>query len=321
MRRHFLPLALALFVAGCRTATPQASSWPLAIEPAPGGTLLLGVQWPYRAVQQIPLSAETIRVRVRKGETILREVQLSRPETGVSRTATASLTLEAATGLVVRAEAFRAGQASTSVPIASAEATGVGLFPNQRTTVALDLVPQSAPSGLTFTPDNGGPGVTVEVRGAFGDRGPYALALGEARSAAVLNGGVLRAPVPAGAMSGPLTVLADGIPGTSAQSFRVLSRLVMPAAAPRSLTVGELLAVSVSGALDTGGQVVSNPTLTRWEVMDPRRLGLPGSVTSGVGRIEGLGAGAVFTAVEPGTAWIVAWSGALCATMSVEVKP
>ncbi|MNY04619.1 hypothetical protein D3C86_1373060 [compost metagenome] len=95
----------------------------------------------------------------------------------------------------------------------------------------------------------------------------------------------------------------------------------MPAAAPRALAVGEPLAVSVSGALDTGGQVVSNPTLTRWEVLDPRRLSLPGSASSGVGRIEGIGAGAVFTALEPGTAWIVAWSGALCATMSVEVKP
>ncbi|HEY9898827.1 MAG TPA: hypothetical protein V6D00_06560 [Pantanalinema sp.] len=321
MRRRLKCAILVIVLSGCRAAMPQASALRDAAPPGAGATLLLGVQWPRRSPQQIPLSAETLWVQVRKGDTLLSSLPLSRPaQEGASRTATASLTLAAATGLVVRAEAFRADQASTSLPVASAEATGVTLRPNQRTTVSLDLIPSLVPQGIAFTPTNGGPGVKVVVRGAFGDRGPFALELGPARSAAVLEDGVLTASVPVGAATGPLTVLADGIPGTSTTPFRVLSRLVLPSSAPRPLAVGEPFAVSVSSALDTDAQVVSAPTITRWEVLDPLRLTRPGSSASGVGTIESAGSGAVFTAAATGSAWIVAWSGALCATMAVEVR-
>jgi hypothetical protein len=282
--------------------------------------MLLGVQWPRRTPQVIPLSAETIWVQVRKGETVLASLPLGRPQTDASGTATASLMLEAAEGLIVRADAFRAGQATTSPPVASAEATGVALYPNQRTTVLLDLLPRIVPQVISFTPTNGGPGVRVSVRGAFGDRGPFALELGPARSTAVLEDGVLAAAVPVGAVTGPLIVLADGIPGASTTSFRVLSRLVLPAHAPRPLAVGEPFAVGVSSALDTEAQVVSAPTITRWEVLDPARLTRSGSPVSDIGTIAGSGAGAVFTATATGSAWITAWSGTLCATMAVEVR-
>lgn len=317
MRARSIFLGTAAVLSACQPLPPQLRSWPTVAEATrPSATLQLGVHWPHRAAQQIPLSAETIWVQVRKGSITLCSLPLRR-EDGA---ATASLLLPADTGLSVRADAFRAGQATTSPPVASAEATGVALRANQRTTVALDLRPQSVPRVTSFSPDNGGPGVMVKLSGSFGDQGPYALALGEARSTATREEGRLVAPVPVGATSGPLGVVVDGITGGGTATFRVLAHLLIASVPVPVLSVGETCAFSVPRALDTAGQVVLAPTVTRWEVLDPRRLSRPGSSASGIGSLEERGATCVFTATATGSAWIVAWSGALCATASVTVK-
>lgn len=277
----------------------------------------VAVRWPLRTTQVIPLSAETIWLRVEKDGEVLQDVLIPRPEEGTeSLVATSSFFMDAVTGLQVFAAAFQAGQATADVPIASDMVAGVDLYPNQRTVVTLDLKPAVKPLVSSFSPSNGGPGAPVVVRGAFGASGYYQLAIGQTRRSGSLDSdGNLVASVPAGALTGPLSVLADGVPSAEAGTFRVLSALAL---APFSakLKPGQQLTFAAA-ALDTKGVAVSSPAITRWELLDPEKFSLPGSPESDIGTLTPEGA---FTATSPGVAWIYAWSGYLFATASVTVE-
>jgi hypothetical protein len=74
---------------------------------------------------------------------------------------------------------------------------------------------------------------------------------------------------------------------------------------------------SVPTGTDTQGLSIVNPTLTRWKLIDPSRLSLPGDDTSLIGTLDQDG---LFTATMPGTAHVYVFSGTLFATMSVTVN-
>lgn len=280
--------------------------------------LQVGVQWPRRSTQVIPLSAETLWIHVKKGAQTLHAAQLRRPDPVGTQTATMSFVADADTGLSVRAEAFRAGQASTSVPIAAAQAAGVDLYPNQRTTVVLDLAATTPSSITAFSPTNGGPGVMVSVSGQFSPSGYYRMALGSAESHATYkHAQLLEAVVPVGAQSGPLTIYDDGFPWLSSPSFHVLSVLTLSPSLPQVVAAGQSRAFSVPTALDTAQQQVSDPTITGWMLLNPVTF-----EPSPVGTLTASGGAATFSAspTATGSAWLYVRSGNLIATVSVTVE-
>ncbi|MBO9541771.1 hypothetical protein J7643_14370 [bacterium] len=312
-------IPLSLLLVACRAQGPLGTPAERTgvAEPA-RATLQVGLQWPRRETQVIPISADTIWVSVKKGSQTLHTTALKRPDAQGTQTATRSFQVDAGTGLSVRAEAFRAGQASTSIPIALAQATGVTLYANQRTIVTLDMAATGASTISSFSPTNGGPGVKVSVAGQFSPSGYYRLVLGPAESAATYKTSqLLEAPVPLGAQSGPLTVYDDGFPSVSAQSFQVLSVLTLLPAGPQHVSPGQPLAFSVPSALDTNGQQVSSPTVTGWLLLDPISF-----EPSAIGTLDVSGGAATFNAspTATGTAWLYVRSGSLLATTSVTVR-
>ncbi|MBO9541146.1 hypothetical protein J7643_11205 [bacterium] len=313
-----LLIACGLLI-GCSSVTPPAARAPQGAGAPEGaaGTLQVAVRWPHRQTQVIPLSTQTIWIQVKKANQLLYFAPLPRPEATDSLMVTeATIHLEAMTGLSVQADAFRSGQASTDIPIASRRANDVTLVANQRTSVLLDLDPVFRPSVTSLTPDNGGPGVDVSIGGTFGPSGSYQLALGGARIFGVLSGGQVKATVPYGAQSGPIEILDDGVPSAPGPTFRVLSRLDVEPAEQR-VGIHHPVAFQVPTGEDTQGLVIENPTVTRWSLIDPAKLGLPGSAASTIGTISPTG---VFNATAPGSAWVYAWSGYLSATTSITVE-
>ncbi|HEY9855863.1 MAG TPA: hypothetical protein V6D05_09020 [Stenomitos sp.] len=319
--RRFLAfgILLALLLAGCRAQGPLGTPAERTGTASPGrASLQVALQWPRRQTQVLPLSAESIWLQVKKGSQTLFTAELKRPDPAGTQTATRSFLVDADTGLTVRAEAFRADQASTSTPIAAAQATGVDLVANQRTTVSLDLAATTPSVVSGFSPTNGGPGVKVSVNGQFGPSGYYRMALGTAESVATLKSSqLLEAIVPIGARSGPLTIYDDGFPWLAAQSFRVLSSLSLSPAGPQTVAKGQTLVFSVPTALDTEGQTVNAPTVTGWMLVDPHTF-----EPSSLGTLEVMGATATFSAnpAAAGSALLYARSGSLIATTSVAVQ-
>ncbi|HEY9898943.1 MAG TPA: hypothetical protein V6D00_07150 [Pantanalinema sp.] len=318
MNRLLPFLAASGLLIGCQALTPPSAQAPELQQGATGapGVLSVAVRWPLRRAQVIPLSTQTIWLQVKKADQLLYFAPLARPEaTDSLMVAEASIQLDAASGLTVQADAFRTGQASTDIPIASRRVENVSLLANQRTAVVLDLVAAFTPQVTSVTPDNGGPGVVVSLGGAFSPSGSYELLLRDARAFGSLTGSQVRATAPYGARSGPVRVLDDGVPSAAGPTFRVLSRLDVTPQAPRT-TIGTPVAFRVPSAEDTEGVAVLNPTVTRWSLIDPAKLNLPGSAASTIGTLSQDG---TFTATSPGTAWVYAWSGYLSATTSITV--
>lgn len=320
MQRHVLPFLILAALQGCQAVTtnPQAIAPPA--EPTHQttlGTLSAKVLWPSRQIQMIPLSAQTIRLRALNGQAVLGEVKIARAPGGDgAQVAQALMQLNAASGLTVLAEAFREGPqalSTSSVAIASASVSNVSIIANQKTSVTLNLIATFFPTLSSFTPSNGGPGVPVTFSGSFGSSGYYGISFAGTRISASGNSATLSANVPAQAITGTVQAWADGASSSAAGSFQVLSALsVAPSSGTRA--VGASMSFSAS-ATDTNSSLVSAPTITLWDVVDPST---PHEFdSSSVGSIDEAG---VFTALATGTAWVRAWSGSLAATAEVTVN-
>lgn len=309
---------LFLGLGACQALPPVPSLAPPQ-EPATRsqGSLNVSIRWPQRELQTIPLSTEIIRLRVSKGGTLITEVPIGRPEaTDSALVSQATVHLDAGTGFTVKAEAFRVSPVTEgAVAIAAATVTGMTIIASQQNPVILNLAPVFVPTLTGVSPTNGGPGIPVTLTGAFSNSGSYGLRLGALTSTAASGSG-LTASIPAGALSGPLVALDDGVPSASGTVFSVLARLdVSPASA--STAIDSVLQFSVPTGLDTGGLTISMPTVTRWALLDPTRFNLPGSATSNIGSLSQSG---LFTAQATGSAWLYVFSGGLAATAAITVK-
>lgn len=311
---RLIAIPAILVLLGCQALRSEVLAPPLEQAPQAGmGTLSLSVRWPKREVQLIPLSANALRLRVSKnGSLVVSDVILSRPSSSEGAAiAQGSVRLNADTGLTVTVEAFREDPiASSSVSVASASATAVTVIANQRTSILLSLSPSFVPTLTSFSPSNGGNGVPVTLTGTFGDSGYYGIsvngAVGGANSGSSTS---ITAVVPEGATTGPLSAWADGATSSAGATFKVLESLD-PLPLTAAASVGGTVQFSVPTATDTLGTQVLNPTVTRWQVVNPLAVNpISGTVTS-----NGL-----FTATATGTAWVRAWSGSLLATMSVTI--
>jgi hypothetical protein len=323
--------AAAVSLAACRFADlppPSASAGdphPVAAFPDDPagprglGTLVVSIAWPERSVHVIPTSTQWIRLQVLKGDTKLVEAQLSRPTgAGGSLTSQASLLLDAGANFDLQADAFRLEASATGdTPIATARRSGVSVKANERTAVTMAMVPALVPTLSSFSPTNGGPGVTLTLVGTFGVSGYYGVDIGGTRGVGIASGSTaILAGVPADAKTGPVSALDDGVPSLPGATFSVLIRLDL---APSAATVsnGAAASFTVPTAVDTASKTIANPTLTRWEVVDPLQPADPLAAATGIGAIT---SGGLFTAKATGSAWIRVLSGALAATAAIVVK-
>lgn len=314
-------LFLCLLLVGCQVPQPV----PKALDPVPPlaqatrGSLSFKLLWPKREIQLIPLSAQTIRIRVLKNGTLRYEHALPRPAgDGTALVGEASLPLDAESGLTVLAEAFRSAPVIPSdQPIATASASGVDVVANQKTSVVLNLAPAFTPTLTGFSPTNGGPGVEVTLSGSFGDSQYHGIGIGGVTGPGRASGSAVVANVPDGALTGPVTAFADGVSSPPGATFRVLKALNFDPAS-KSFQVGDTFEFGVASGTDTNDQAVGNPTITRWEVIDPAQLNAAFPAPSQVGTITSKGE---FTAQAAGTTLIRVWSGSVAAMATITVDP
>jgi hypothetical protein len=311
-------LLLTLCLPGCLAAAPSALKTEQdPTTRAPQGMLSVNIRWPERQTQTIPLSTQTIRLRVSQGDTVLHDLPLGRPEASDSALVSgATLLVDAGTGFTIRADAYRTSPVSSGdVPIASDVQSNVTIHASQKNPVALDLHPVFVPTLTGVSPTNGGPGVKVTLTGSFSDSGSYQMSLSGKKIQAA-SGSILTAEVPVGASTGAVIVLDDGVPSLPGGTFSVLAAL-NATASTLVTTVGASVPFSVPTGMDTAGLSIVNPTITRWKLIDPARLSLPGDDTSPIGTLDQDG---LFTATATGSAHVYVFSGTLLATLSVTVN-
>jgi IPT/TIG domain len=138
---------------------------------------------------------------------------------------------------------------------------GLGTAPNNGATATPLPIPSPAPPPpptiSSFTPASGWPGTSVTVAGS-GLAGTTAVSFnGTAAAFTVTSGAQLTATVPAGAVTGPISVTTAGGSTTSTSSFTVTSQPApsITGVSPSSAAVGS--SVTITGSALTGASAVT----------------------------------------------------------------
>ncbi len=285
------------------------------------------IRWPYRA-QVLPTSAQHLSFQL-NGPTS-QTTEVFRPE-GSAPTSTATLSVEVGNGYTLTVQAFDNYPAHRLV--ASGVSSPFNVLANERTNVTVALNAAFVPSITGFSPDNGGPGIAVEIYGSgFGqDRGLVpGFTFGGVPVSVVYPPmeGTVSVLVPMSAVSGPIVPILDGVTGTGSGSFTVLKQLDI---FPAELTVASGdVAVFTARATTSADAAFSGTPAVTWSVSGPLTSapisnyriqgiedGIPDSTGSlAVGTIDGQGR---FTAQATGSAQIAIMSGTLMATASITV--
>lgn len=304
LERSLVAGALAGIVLGCQAGPAGHLQPPLASQPRPAfadlpapeqlpdgvildpperlpearpghGYVVMRIHWP-RRTQTIPLSAEVIHITILDalGVAVAPLTRISRPSGGDVITNVA-IPVRAARRLTIWARAYRRLSATVAEPtretqpqevaIAVGSATNVNVYDNVITPVSIQMA--YIPITLTsITPDNGGEGATVTLRGigfngfvdplyatpSFAVRFTHQTVLeGDGNQAFSPIGGQLASPsagtdlwieslaptrssdvlvmatVPTGAVNGPVDYQVDGVSATPRLTFRVLKQLAI----------------------------------------------------------------------------------------------
>lgn len=272
------------------------------------GTLVISVRWP-RAIQTLPASTNLVSVSVESATgAALASASLTPSDGPVSTT---RIQLPAGQNLTVKASAFQ-----DATVLASGSATA-SIVANERTPLALTLVPVNVPTVTGVTP-NGGPNALVEVTGTnFGfTRGlrPPIVVFGTATSSRVIpvSDTALKAQVPASSGAGlALTVVVDGVPSMpSSMKFSALSSLGIATLNP-ILTLGGTISIRATGTTAAG--TVPDP-MVDWSLFTGPGAPIPVTLSQSTGPVV------ILTGAKSGTATLVIRSGDLSASTSVTVQ-
>lgn len=330
----YLSLALLTVLVGCQTPglrpviPSTGDSITRTATPGVPSEVAITIRWPYRA-QVLPTSSQRLSLQL-SGPTS-QTVDVFRPE-GTAPSSTATMSVDVGTGYTLRAEAY--DSAPTPRLVASGTSTAFDVRANERTSVTIGLTPVFVPTVTGFSPDNGGPGSTVEVYGThFGqDRGlkPGFTFNGVAATTVYPpQEGTVSVLVPTSATSGLIVPMVDGVTGTGSGSFTVLKQLGI---SPQSATVasGSSVLFTALATTSENAAFTATPSVS-WTI------GAPLSSTSvsnyriqaGGDQFPEAGTGSIalgsfdrfgrFTASATGTAYVTILSGTLLATASVTV--
>ncbi|MBM3269898.1 MAG: IPT/TIG domain-containing protein [Candidatus Sericytochromatia bacterium] len=206
------PVDRAGLIAGFEPATTQA---PASL-PAGKGAVELTIRWPARVAQKIPDSADRVDFDVTTpAAAFVASTSVSR--TGGAATATAAIELDAGS------YRLNAGARAGTTVVATASAA-LAIVAGVRSALALTLAPAYLPAISGFQGAWGLPGDSVTIDGtnlglswAATPAVRFSTAAGSASAAVTgLSANALTVVVPAGAVSGVVSVSVDGSATTSA---------------------------------------------------------------------------------------------------------
>ncbi len=287
----------------------------------PLGQVQLTIRWPERmafTTQTIPDSANSLEIQISDSRgNLLAYDLITRPSQGALVTS-ATMSVAAGTARAITVDAFQAQTPGLGdVPIAQGTAS-LDVAPSSICAAAVNLVPTAIPTVQGMTPANAGPGTFVTLDGLnfSGNGGPVYVIFGGGATASTpisATSTAVEVSVPSTAITGPISVWADGVPGTPGSgSFSVLSRFqVTPATAAASVSTAVTFAAA---GIDTSGQTVADTAVnwTCWLVngpTDPLASPPPASTLSA----------GVFTPGATGTYQVQVSSGMAIGTASVTV--
>ncbi|HEY9900641.1 MAG TPA: Ig-like domain-containing protein [Pantanalinema sp.] len=239
MKKHttFVTLLAFTLLAGCATALSPLADRGSTVSQDPGyrlsapsaeGELRIGIRWPERSVQAIPLSANsaTIWLYDSAGRPMT-QATVQRPTQG-NLSSQVFFRVKATMGVKVVAKLYEETDPDESrTPVAMG--TGhVDIYANNINIVSITLNPLIEPALAVLTPSYGGVGKEVVISGAYlGQSQGHACTVKftgiPATSVTRVSDEEIRATVPAGAVSGDVEVAVDGIRKTL--PFEVLADL------------------------------------------------------------------------------------------------
>jgi hypothetical protein len=338
-----LPIALvALALAGCQLAPLAIGGSPSSVVDAgnaPGtqaarttSEVAIAIQWPYRA-QAIPTSTRRLRLVFsgpQAGQNPLPK-DVVRPS-GEAPVSLETLELDAGTGYHLAITAYDGNDLAIAEGSADFDAPA-----NTRVSVEVPLAPYGTPAVTGFSPTNGGPGVTVLIEGSHLGLDRSLLPTftfgtgGEAAQGTVQGQASVSVLVPAGARTGALTPVVDGMSGApSSTVFTVLSALgIAPVSWTLSLGATDSAAFTAQATNDAGVAFLS-PTVA-WSLSmaplapdpdaspDPEASPPPPTFPPSIGTIDQAGRFVASGATGSATLWI--HSGNLSATAAITVTP
>lgn len=250
---------------------------PAASLPAGHGRLRVAVSWPRGyAAQTIPANTASIALKIEGARSLMVNLTTAAPATE-SVLPAGPYTLSA----VARdQDGQETATGSTEVTVRTGEIVNAGL------TLGAHFVPS-----VTGYQPNGGPGELISLFGLnFARSGvgnsPFKVRFGDALASEVYVKSDTEAHVriPAGAVNGNMTVVANGVASTGDYPFRVVSSVELFSTDPNAIVLsgqGRPTVVLYSGlsrpeasssvslgaiAKDTAGETISNPYVT-WRVL------------------------------------------------------
>lgn len=227
---------LALLLAGCATTlSPLSERGAASQDPAyrlpatsAEGELRIGIRWPERSVQAVPLSANSATVWLYDAAgRPMTQATVQRPKEG-NLSSQVFFRVKATMGVRVVAKLYReAAPATNTTPVAMGTGN-VDIYANNVNFVAITLNPLIEPALGVFTPSYGGVGKEVVISGAYFGKSeelPFTVKFTgiPATSVTRVNDEEIRVTVPTGAISGDVEVAVDGIRKTL--PFEVLADL------------------------------------------------------------------------------------------------
>lgn len=218
--------------------TGMASTAPLSPLARPAaGILRLTIRWPvprepFRTTV-VPNSAQSLLVTVvADGETLAERLV---PRVGA--TASVEFALAPRNNVTVRARAYDVStpDLATETPIAEGHAAGLNLVSSLVTPARVTLVPLEIPRLVRLGLNVGRAGTSLVLYGEhFRPDSEVWFSGRPAAEVTYLDASALRVRVPAGAVSGPITLRSDGIPSATDAWFWVLDRVVLSQPAKES---------------------------------------------------------------------------------------
>ncbi|MBO9542731.1 hypothetical protein J7643_19255 [bacterium] len=333
-RTGFAVLAVSLCV-GCHLAgagtslapSPTAASYPDEITgQATQGALSVSIQWP-RRTQVIPTSAQRLSFVLSGPHP--QSLDVLRPP-GEAPVSVATMSVEVGTGYRLDVSAFDASPQARLV--AAGQSALFNVKANEIAKVRIRLASTLKPVITGFSPDNGGPGASVEIYGQYlgYERGlmPDFL-FGESSTTQryPAQDGTASTLVPLDAVSGAIAPVVDGVSGEAFGTFTVLKAIAIH---PLSLSVASGSTASFEAIATTSANApFAGTPAVQWSAYAPYKGEQAGYRVAGIitdptpepppypGQIDPWG---VFTADgATGTFEVAILSGRLLATASVTV--
>ncbi|HEY9899676.1 MAG TPA: hypothetical protein V6D00_10890 [Pantanalinema sp.] len=329
-------LGLGLLLAGCQGAVmrpatladPSSASYPeeVAGRVSPGA-LALTIHWPYRP-QAIPTSTERLAISLSGPHP--QSLDVLRPF-GPAPTSVATLSVEVGTGYRLSVQAY--DHQFEGRLVATGQSDPFSVKPNEISSVRVRLEGAIKPVITGFSPDNGGPGASVEIYGQYlgAERGllPGFLFGGVPTTEHYPpQDGTASAVVPLSAVNGAIAPVVDGVQGDGFGTFTVLKAIAIRPQA-QTVTLNGTASFEAIATTSAGVPFAGSPAV-QWNVYAPFVPAAAGYRVAGFiqedptpaplpnpGHIDPWG---VFTADgATGTFEVAILSGRLLATASVTV--